>query len=87
MCGSAIAAGDGLAALLPQAGEKRANALLRALDEAPGTVVVAHGALIRSGLSLISGEPLPRIMNCEVWILSMETNDAPRLSRLDPAIA
>ena len=65
----------------------KANALLRALDEAPGTVVVAHGALIRSGLSLISGEPLPRIMNCEVWILSMETNDAPRLSRLDPAIA
>ena len=27
MCGSAIAAGDGLAALLPQAGQKRANAL------------------------------------------------------------
>lgn len=59
--------------------------LLRALDEAPGTVVVAHGALLRAGLAKIGGEPLPRILNCEVWILSRVSGSLPRLSRLTPA--
>ncbi|MBO1903116.1 histidine phosphatase family protein [Leucobacter weissii] len=65
--------------------ERAAAGLLRTLEEAPGTVVVAHGALIRSGLTRIGGAPLPRILNCEVWILSRDGGSAPRLARLEPA--
>lgn len=49
--------------------KRSATALLRRLDETPGAILVAHGALIRAGLARISGRQMPRILNGEVWLL------------------
>lgn len=62
--------------------ERAAGAFLRTLDEAPGTVLVAHGALIRVGLSRIGGFEMPRIVNGEIWLLARGTGSAPQITRL-----
>lgn len=35
----------------------------------PGTVVVAHGALLRAGLTRLAGHAVPRIANGEAWLI------------------
>lgn len=49
--------------------ERSAVALDRVLSEAPGSIVVAHGAMLRVGLSHFTGFEMPRILNGEVWLL------------------
>lgn len=63
--------------------ERGARALSRHLHEAPGAVVVAHGALIRSTLSVLSGQAAPRILNGEAWVLSPDPDGSP--GPADPA--
>lgn len=46
-----------------------AAAFARMLQESPGTIVVAHGALIRSALGHLGGAAAPRILNGEAWAL------------------
>lgn len=50
-------------------GTRTASAFDRILAAAPGSIVVAHGAMIRAGLGRLTGAPMPRIANGEVWIL------------------
>ena len=47
-----------------------ASALVRTLQDAPGSIVVAHGALIRSALAQLGDAPMPRILNGEAWLLT-----------------
>lgn len=56
---------------------RAAAAFERLLREGSRTVAVAHGALIRAGLSLLSGTEIPRIQNGEVWVLTQEASEAP----------
>ncbi|MBL3700666.1 histidine phosphatase family protein [Leucobacter luti] len=49
--------------------QRTSDALDRVLTEAPNTIVVAHGAMLRWGISRITGTEMPRIMNGEVWLL------------------
>jgi broad specificity phosphatase PhoE len=57
---------------LEQLAERSAGAMLGILDRAPGTIVVAHGALLRAGLAQLSGAAVPRILNGEIWLLSRD---------------
>ena len=58
--------------------ERGASAFGRILREAPGSIVVAHGALIRSALTALSGTEAPRILNGEAWLISpAAARDAP----------
>lgn len=57
--------------------ERTSNAFTRILDTAPGSVVVAHGALIRVGLGVFSTEPVPAIRNGEVWLLHRSIEAGP----------
>lgn len=52
--------------------QRGAAAFTRHLCEAPGSIVIAHGALIRAALSELGGSPAPRILNGEAWLLSAE---------------
>lgn len=54
--------------------ERTALALERVLTESPGSIVVAHGAMLRLGLAEISGRDIPRILNGEVWLVSRGTS-------------
>ncbi|QYM75534.1 histidine phosphatase family protein [Leucobacter luti] len=49
--------------------ERTADALTRVLREEPGSIVVAHGAMLRTGLGHLTGVSMPRIQNGEVWLL------------------
>ncbi len=49
--------------------ERAAAAFDRLLAEAPGSIVVAHGTMIRAGLSHLTGAEVPRVLNGEVWVL------------------
>lgn len=60
--------------------ERTAETFDRVLFDAPGTVVVAHGAMIRAGLSRLSGQELPRILNGEIWLFTRE-GAGPRVAR------
>lgn len=40
-----------------------------ALLATPGTVIVGHGAFLRSGIAVLTGRPFPRIANGEVVIV------------------
>ena len=50
--------------------ERGAAAVERRREAAPGSIVVAHGALIRAALTTLSGADAPRILNGEAWLLS-----------------
>ncbi|WP_125098999.1 histidine phosphatase family protein [Leucobacter chromiireducens] len=50
--------------------QRGAAAFGRLLSAAPGSIVIAHGALIRAALTELSGQPAPRILNGEAWTLS-----------------
>lgn len=60
---------------------RTANTFTRTLEASPGTILVAHGAMIRAGLSRLSGSNIPRIMNGEVWILTRDSE--PRVFKLE----
>ncbi|MBL3686054.1 histidine phosphatase family protein [Leucobacter zeae] len=58
-------------------------AFARILDTAPGTIVVAHGAMIRAGLGSFSEAPIARVENGAVWLLRRDApSGAPRVDRL-----
>ena len=63
-----------------------ASAFERLLIEQPGSIVVSHGALMRSGLSRLTGEALPRILNGEPWIVSFTESGAIQAQRINAAI-
>lgn len=52
---------------------RAAAAFERVLDEAPGSIVVAHGAMLRVGLTAMSGTPIQSLANGEVWFLTRDT--------------
>lgn len=54
---------------LSELAHRAASAIARVLDSAPHTVVVAHGALLRSGLAELTGADVPRILNGQIWLL------------------
>lgn len=66
--------------------ERTARALERVLTEAPGSIVVAHGAMLRLGLSEVSGTEIPRILNGEVWLL-FRTASGLQVRQLEDSIA
>ncbi|MBP1325769.1 broad specificity phosphatase PhoE [Leucobacter exalbidus] len=67
--------------------ERSAAAITRVLDTAPGSIVVAHGAMLRNGLINLTGEAVPRILNGEVWLL-FRTKSGMRTELItDPAAA
>lgn len=66
--------------------ERTAAALDRVLTEAPRSIVVAHGAMLRAGLSAVSGTEIPRIMNGEVWLM-FRTPGGVRVTRLEESFA
>lgn len=72
--------------------ERTASVFGELLHEAPGSVVVAHGAMIRAGLSHLTGTDMPSILNAEVWLLgrsesSHHTYRLEAATRLEPATA
>ena len=67
--------------------ERSAAAFDRLLAEAPAAIVVAHGMMIREGLSRLTGIDVPRVLNGEVWVLQRRASStlapgALRLQRL-----
>lgn len=59
---------------------RSATAFARWLEAAPGTIVVAHGAMLRLGLSELCQTEIPRVLNAEVWLLT-ESADGPPVAR------
>ena len=64
--------------------DRSAGAMARVLETAPGTVVVAHGAMLRAGLGELTGTDIPRVLNGEVWLLSLASSGY-AAQRLDAA--
>lgn len=60
--------------------KRSAEAFARLLNEAPGSIAVAHGAMLRLGLSELCQVEIPRVLNAEVWLLT-ETMDGPPVAR------
>lgn len=60
---------------------RSATALRRVLVEAPGSIVVAHGAMLRAGMSQATGLDVPRVLNGEVWLM-YGSGDGVRVERL-----
>lgn len=60
---------------------RTATALHELLAEAPGTIVVAHGAMLRAGMSHATCTEVPRVLNGEVWLMYRSGGQA-RLERL-----
>ena len=52
--------------------ERTAREFDRVLTTAPGSIVVAHGAMLRAGLARITNSEIPRILNGEIWLLRRE---------------
>jgi uncharacterized phosphatase len=61
---------------LDELAARTAQAFESLLEASPGAIVVAHGAMIRNGLSRISGTVMPRIHNGETWVLYREAGPA-----------
>lgn len=59
---------------------RSAQAFARLLNEAPGTIAVAHGAMLRLGLIELCKVEIPRVLNAEVWLLT-ESADGPPVAR------
>ncbi|MGO3734906.1 MAG: histidine phosphatase family protein [Canibacter sp.] len=57
---------------------RAAAALRQYVVEAPGSILVSHGAWIRAGLARITGDDVPRVLNGEVWILHAYEDTAGR---------
>ncbi|MFA5608289.1 MAG: histidine phosphatase family protein [Leucobacter sp.] len=50
--------------------QRGAGALARMLQESPGAIVVAHGALMRAALRELTGTDVPRVLNGEAWAIT-----------------
>ena len=61
---------------LDELSNRGAAALMRILHSEPGSIVVAHGALMRSALSALAGDEMPRIANGELWLVEQTDADA-----------
>lgn len=59
-----------------------AAALSRLHDQAPGSIVIAHGALMRAAFAELSGAPAPRILNGEAWLVLPVGGGATAIRRL-----
>ena len=59
---------------------RSAKAFARLLAAAPDAVVVAHGAMLRLGLTELCQTEIPRVLNAEVWLLT-ESTDGPPIAR------
>lgn len=59
---------------------RSATAFGRLLTSAPGAVVVAHGAMLRLGLTELCQVEIPRVLNAEVWLLT-ESAGGPPIAR------
>lgn len=67
--------------------QRASNAFDRLLTEASGSIAVAHGALLRIGLSHFCGTQVPRILNGEAWLLTREgATSTPTLTSLGTGI-
>lgn len=66
--------------------KRTALALERVLTTAPGSVVVAHGAMLRLGLAEVSGTEIPRILNGEVWLM-FRTAAGVHVTRVEDSLA
>lgn len=60
--------------------ERSARVLAELLGNAPASIVVAHGAMLRLGISELCGISAPRVLNAEVWLLT-ETQNGPPTAR------
>ncbi len=49
--------------------ERSAGAFSDLLTNSPGVILVAHGAMIRAGLTRLTGTAVPRVLNGEIWLL------------------
>lgn len=61
---------------LDKLANRAAAALRQYVLDAPGTVLVSHGAWIRAGLAHLTESDVPRVLNGEVWILRAFEDDA-----------
>lgn len=52
--------------------DRTAREFERVLTTAPGSIIVAHGAMLRAGLARITNTEVPRILNGEIWLLRRE---------------
>lgn len=59
---------------------RSAKAFDRLLSATPGAIVVAHGAMLRLGLSELCQLEIPRVLNAEVWLLT-ESAIGPPIAR------
>lgn len=67
----------------PEALARRgAAALSRLREQEPGSIAIAHGALMRAALAELSGAPAPRILNGEVWLVLPVGGGATTIRRL-----
>lgn len=66
--------------------ERSAAAIDQIFRTAPGSIVVAHGAMLRAGIAQLTRAEMPRITNGEVWLLR-SVADGYAATRLDPAAA
>lgn len=57
---------------LERVAQRSADAFRELLETSPGSVAVAHGAMLRAGLALLTGTDVPRILNGEIWILRLD---------------
>ena len=56
--------------------DRTAREFERVLTTAPGSIIVAHGAMLRAGLARITNTEVPRILNGEIWLLRRDTSAA-----------
>ncbi len=64
---------------------RSANAFAKLLTEHPGSIVIAHGAMLRLGLSTLCEVDVPRVLNAEVWLLTASADGPPRARSLGVA--
>lgn len=57
---------------LERVARRSADAIRQLSQTNPGSVAVAHGAMLRAGLALLTGSDVPRILNGEIWILRLD---------------
>ncbi|KAM9862847.1 histidine phosphatase family protein [Leucobacter sp. BZR 635] len=55
--------------------QRSADAIRELSQTHPGSVAVAHGAMLRAGLALLTGSDVPRILNGEIWLLRLDGSD------------
>lgn len=57
--------------------ERSAQVFARLLNDTPRSIVVAHGAMLRIGLSELCEMQAPRVLNAEAWMLTEARSGPP----------